>query len=134
MASGRGVLEPLRLPAELPDEPHRVRVLLPLQVDGGLLQDPDRPGEVPAPHLHVEEPVPGPLHFVVQERRGGPHPPPPPAGRGAGRGGRPPPPPRPPRPRRLAGGARRRGGPLRGGRGGRGRVHPPPSSPPRSGG
>src|SRR5439155_4363051 len=61
-------LQPFRLPAELPDEPHRVRVLLPLQVDGRLLQDPDRPREVPAPHLEVEEPVPGPLHLVVQER------------------------------------------------------------------
>src|SRR2546427_1734523 len=63
-----GALRPLRLPAELPDEPHRVRVLLPLQVDGRLLQDPDRTREVPAPHLQVEEPVPGPLHLVVQER------------------------------------------------------------------
>src|SRR2546425_11257137 len=98
MASGRGGLHPLRLPAELTDELHRVRVLLPLQVDGGLLQDPDRPGEVPAPHLHVEEPVPGPLHLVVQERREDlPHPPRR-AGRELGPGGLLPPPPGPPAP------------------------------------
>src|SRR3989442_12143529 len=103
MASGRGVLEPLRLPAELTDELHRVRVLLPLQVDGGLLQDPDRPGEVPAPHLHVEEPVPGPLHLVVQERREAPPPPPrPPVRRPGPRGVTPPPRGLPARPERLS--------------------------------
>src|SRR3989304_2190869 len=106
-------LQGLRLPAEHPHEPHRVPVLLPLQVDRGLLQDPDRTGEVPALHLQVEELVPRPLHLLVQEVREHLHhrvprlvrelgravvlgPPPPPASRAGSAGWAPRPSPRPP--------------------------------------